>query len=92
MYKNVKTDPNQSLFYSAAPQYGQRIRVTRMQRQQVRVNIKVMPMVIIAIIERVIMLLIFLVLMIGMIQIMIDDNLMETLVICTRLRRGCRPP
>ena len=41
MYKNVKTDPNQSLFYSAAPQYGQRIRVTRMQRQQVRVEIKI---------------------------------------------------
>ena len=44
-----------------------------------------MPMVIIAIIERVIMLLIFLVLMIGMIQIMIDENLVETLVVCTRL-------
>ena len=81
----MKTDPNQNLFYSAAPQYGQRIRVTRMQRQQVRVNIKMMPMVIIAIIERVIMLLIFLVLMIGMIQIMIDENLVETLVVCTRL-------
>ena len=38
--KNQICFANQSLFYSAAPQYGQRIRVTRMQRQQVVIKIK----------------------------------------------------
>ena len=40
--KNKLSFPNQSLFYSAAPQYGQRIRVTRMQRQQVIIKMKMM--------------------------------------------------
>ena len=36
---------NQSLFYSAAPQYGQRIRVTRMQSRQVMILMKMGMMI-----------------------------------------------
>ena len=76
LYKNAKTDPNQSLFYSAAPQYGQRIRVTRMQRQPVIIKMKLMIKMALIIIMLIMIriLVIFLLIMIRKMQILMMKN------------------
>ena len=46
---NIKVK-TQSLFYSAAPQFGQRIRVTRMQRPQVILVVILVVIVVVAVV------------------------------------------